>query len=198
LQSIAGVEVVRDRVEMWAMAHPIRFRIFELLREGPSTASRLGRRLGESSGTASYHLRFLARAGAIHEAPELGNKRERWWRRPDNISLVPTDNDLEGRAITTRMFALFFARDAETRRRFVAAMPELSREWHEGAFVGNWQVKLTPTEASELGARLLPMIDEFRRRAEPPEDAAETLVSFSVLPWLEEEEPGPPGGAPAS
>ena len=35
-----------SRVEMWAMTHPIRFRIFELLREGPATASQLGRVLG--------------------------------------------------------------------------------------------------------------------------------------------------------
>jgi DNA-binding transcriptional ArsR family regulator len=184
LRSIAGVEVAENRVEMWAIAHPIRFRIFELLREGPSTASRLARRLGESSGTASYHLRFLARTGAIEEAPELGTKRERWWRRPDDLQLVPTDNDLEGRAITARMFAIFFARDAEVRRRFVAAMPTLAADWHEGAFVGNWQVALTPNEASELGARLLPMIDQFRRRADRPADAAEALISFSVLPWL--------------
>ena len=186
LRSIAGVEVVESRVEMWAMAHPIRFRIFELLREGPSTASRLGRRLGESSGTASYHLRFLARTGAIQEAPELGTKRERWWRRPEDLQLVPTDDDLEGREITTRMFAIFFARDAETRRRFVAAMPELAADWHQGAFVGNWQVKLTPDEASELGARLLPLIDEYRRRPDPPDDAADALISFSALPLLGE------------
>ena len=186
LRSIAGVEVVQNRVEMWAMAHPIRFRIFELLREGPSTASRLGRRLGESSGTASYHLRFLARAGAIQEAPELGTKRERWWRRPEDLQLVPTDDDLEGRAITARMFAIFFARDAETRRRFVATMPELDADWHEGAFVGNWHVKLTPAEASELGARLLPLIDPYRRRAEPPPDAADALISFSALPLLDD------------
>lgn len=186
MQSIAGVEIVRDRVEIWAMAHPIRFRIFELLREGPSTASRLGRRLGESSGTASYHLRFLHRAGAIEEAPELGTKRERWWRRPEELQLVPTDDDLEGRAITARLFAIFFARDAEARRRFVAAMPELEADWHEGAFVGNWRVTMTPREASELGARLLPLIDGFRRRGDPPEGAGAALISFSVLPWLEE------------
>lgn len=166
------------------MAHPIRFRIFEVLREGPSTASRLGRRLGESSGTASYHLRFLHRAGAIEEAPELGTKRERWWRRPDELQLVPTDDDREGRAITERMFAIFFARDAETRHRFIAAMPELAADWHEGAFVGNWQVMMTPREASELGARILPLIDDFRRRGTPPEGASEALISISVLPWI--------------
>src|SRR6476660_9635055 len=97
--------VKRDptRVQMWAMAHPLRLQILGLLVEGPSTASRLGRRLGESSGSMSYHLRMLARAGAVVEDAALGNRRERWWRRPDRFVLLPTDDDLEGRAISARM-----------------------------------------------------------------------------------------------
>jgi DNA-binding transcriptional ArsR family regulator len=179
---------IPDRVEMWATAHPIRFRIFELLREGPSTASRLARRLGESSGTASYHLRMLARAGAVEEAPELGTARERWWRRRDALTIVPTDADLEGRAITARMFAIFFARDAAARQRFVTKLPELDDEWHSGAFAGNWLVELTPAEASELGTRILELIDGYRRRSDPPDDARSALVSFSALPWFEADE----------
>jgi DNA-binding transcriptional ArsR family regulator len=95
------------RVQMWAMAHPLRLEILGLLVEGPATASMLARRLGESSGSTSYHLRVLARAGAIVEDPELGTRRERWWRRPDPFVLIPTDDDLEGRAITARMLGLF-------------------------------------------------------------------------------------------
>jgi DNA-binding transcriptional ArsR family regulator len=171
------------RVEMWATAHPIRFRLFELLREGPSTASRLGRRLGESSGTASYHLRILARAGAIEEAPELGTARERWWRRPEQLSIIPTDDDPEGRAISARMFAIFFARDAAARQQFVTTLPELDAPWHRNSFVGSWIVELTPAEAGELGTRLLELADEYRRRRTRPPDAESALVSVSVLPW---------------
>ena len=46
-----------------AMAHPLRLRMLEILAEGPSTASKLAERLGESSGATSYHLRELAKAG---------------------------------------------------------------------------------------------------------------------------------------
>jgi DNA-binding transcriptional ArsR family regulator len=173
------------RVEMWATAHPIRLRIFELLRDGPSTASHLGRRLGESSGTASYHLRILARAGAIEEASELGTARERWWRRKDPLVVVPTDADLEGRAISARLHAIFFARDAEARHRFVLAQPELDPEWQEGAFAGNWFVDLTAEEAGELGTRVLELVDEYRRRPERPSGARSALVSFSALPWID-------------
>ena len=174
-----------NRVEMWATAHPTRFRLFELLREGPSTATRLARRLGESSGVTSYHLRLLARAGAIEDAPELGTARERWWRRPPELMIMPTDDDAEGRAISARMFAIFFSRDSAARQRFVTELPELDPDWHRGAFVGSWIVGLTPAQASELGTRVLEIVDEYRRRSPEPEAGEGALVSFSVLPWLE-------------
>src|SRR5262245_30940248 len=104
---------------MWAIAHPVRFRIWEVLREGPSTASRLARRLGESRGSTSYHLRFLARAGAIEELPDEGTARERWWRRPDPMVVAHIEDDAEAREIDTRMLAVFFARDEDVRHRFL-------------------------------------------------------------------------------
>jgi DNA-binding transcriptional ArsR family regulator len=165
------------------MAHPLRLQILGLLVEGPSTASRLGRRLGESSGSMSYHLRLLARAGVIVEDPELGNRRERWWRRPDPYIVLPTDDDLEGRAITARMLGLFFARDEEARRRLVTR--DAGAAWRAGAFVGNWFVELTPHEADALAQRLAELVQELRIRRAPTHGAERALVSVSVLPWLE-------------
>jgi DNA-binding transcriptional ArsR family regulator len=170
------------RVQMWAMAHPLRLQILGLLVEGPSTASRLGRRLGESSGSMSYHLRVLARAGVIQEDPELGTRRERWWRRPDPLVILPTDDDREGRAITARMLGLFFARDEEARRRLVTR--DVGAAWRAGAFVGNWFLELTPQEADALALRLVETVQELRARPEPTRGADRTLVSISVLPWF--------------
>jgi DNA-binding transcriptional ArsR family regulator len=170
------------RPAMWAIAHPVRFRIWELLREGPSTASRLAKRLGESRGSASYHLRMLARAGLIAEDEALGTKRERWWRRPDEPVIGVAHGDAEGRAIDQRWLAVFFARDAEVRRRFVIG--RASDEWQEASLVGNWFVQLTPAEADELGRKLFALVDELRHRA-PPAGSEQTLVSLSVLPVLD-------------
>jgi DNA-binding transcriptional ArsR family regulator len=166
---------------MWAIAHPVRFRIWELLREGPSTASRIGRRLGESRGSASYHLRMLARAGLIAEDESLGTRRERWWRRPEEPIVGVASGDAEGRAIDQRMLAVFFARDEEVRRRFLIGRP--SDEWVEASLVGNWFFPLTPSEADGLGRKLFEIVDELRHRTPPPE-AEQTLVSLSVLPVL--------------
>jgi DNA-binding transcriptional ArsR family regulator len=171
------------RTQMWAMAHPLRLHILGLLVEGPSTASTLGRALGESRSLVSYHLRMLARAGMIVEAPELGDRRERWWRGPERFVTVSSEEDLEGRAITMRMLGLVFARDEEARRRFVARDPGPSRR--AGAVVGSWLVELTPDEARALGDRLVELVKEVRGRSAPSAGAERSLVSISVLPWLD-------------
>jgi DNA-binding transcriptional ArsR family regulator len=171
------------RTQLWAMTHPLRFRILELLAEGPATASQLARRLGESRGSTSYHLRMLAGSGAIVEDPERGTKRERWWRRPESPQLLPTDSDVEGRAVSARMLSMIFARDDEARRRFVTR--EVGADWHENAYAGNWLVELSPSEADELGQHLAAYVLALRGRRDPPGDAEPVLVSISVLPWLE-------------
>lgn len=49
--------------------------------DGPSTASMLAKRTGQAVGNAGHHLKVLAGAGLVEEAPELAkDKRERWWR----------------------------------------------------------------------------------------------------------------------
>ena len=74
--------------EIRALAHPLRIRMLELLREEPATASILARRLDESTGATSYHLRELERFGFIEEDTERGTGRERWWRRRERMLLV--------------------------------------------------------------------------------------------------------------
>lgn len=172
-----------SRVQLWVAASPVRFRILELLRDGPATASQLARRLGESSGTTSYHLRLLAGARAIEEDASLGTRRERWWRRlPEEGVLGRTDPDPEGREITARYYTMLFERDTEARRRFITSA--VSDEWHRAAFAGNWLVALTPEQAAELGERLFGLIDEYRGRG-AREGAGQVLVSLSILPWLD-------------
>jgi DNA-binding transcriptional ArsR family regulator len=168
---------------MWALAHPIRLRIWELLREGPATASQLARRIGESRAVLSYHLRFLARAGAIAEDVGRGTRRERWWCREEAPVLIPIPPDPEGRAIDARLLSILFAREEDVRSRFVTR--RVSDEWLEKAFVGNWYVELTPDEADELGKRLFAIVDELRARRTPSRGAEQTLVAVSVLPLLD-------------
>src|SRR6478736_7487779 len=75
--------------QLRGLAHPLRLQLLQVLRaEGPATASQLARRLGESSGATSYHLRALHRAGLVEEV-EQRNARERWWRRSPERVMIP-------------------------------------------------------------------------------------------------------------
>src|SRR3954462_195670 len=85
--------VVLDPPRLRALAHPLRVRRLGLLRlPGPSTASRLAARVGESSGSTSYHLRQLGSVGLVVEDPEHAGEggRERWWRAGPPPTPPPT------------------------------------------------------------------------------------------------------------
>src|SRR3954468_7861957 len=78
-----------DAAQLRALAHPLRLQLLEVLHsEGPATATQLGRKLGESSGATSYHLRALHRVGMVEEA-EQKNGRERWWKRSEERFAIP-------------------------------------------------------------------------------------------------------------
>ena len=76
------VRTLRDAAPLAALAHPFRARMMDALKvDGPSTASMLAARTGQAVGNASHHLKVLAAAGLVEEAPELArDRRERWWR----------------------------------------------------------------------------------------------------------------------
>ena len=161
--------------------------MLEVLREGPSTASHLARAIGESTGSTSYHLRVLARAGILEEETERGNGRERWWRRTAQIIHIPSDSDdPETRAGQAGLRSLFFERDEEAVARFLAKENDLDPDMRSAAFIGSWYAWATPAQIDELGRRVMELLDVLRGPAEErPEGAKQIYVTFRALPWLE-------------
>jgi len=163
--------------------------MLELLREGPSTASRLARALGESSGATSYHLRALAKADLVEEEPERKNGRERWWRRRSNLILVPTSKeDPDLKAAGSRLLSVYLDRDEDAMRRYLGGEAQLDEDWVAAKFVGGWHAWATPDEVDALGERIMALIDEFRgaERMRSPE-TRQIYVTFRAVPWLEPE-----------
>lgn len=91
-------KVVEDLDTLKAISHPLRLSLLATLRtSGPATASELGRALGESSGSTSYHLRQLERFGFIGDAPEQPSGRERRWQALHDVTSFPSSlADLDG------------------------------------------------------------------------------------------------------
>src|ERR1700722_148545 len=64
-----SVKQVNDPKALRALAHPTRLKLVGLLRtRGPLTATQAAELIGESSASASFHLRQLAKDGLAEEA----------------------------------------------------------------------------------------------------------------------------------
>lgn len=114
---------IADLDTLRAIAHPLRMKLLAALRrDGPATASALGRALGESSGSTSYHLRQLERFGFIVEDDNQPSARERRWRAAHemtNFSAPLWETD-EGR----ELFDTVRRRQLEHLNAGLAARPE--------------------------------------------------------------------------
>ena len=172
--------------QLRALSHPIRLRILEALADRPGTASTLARELGESSGATSYHLRALHRAGLVDEDETQPNRRERWWRRRHGWLMIPTGStEPDERAAEAQLRAFFVECDADAVARFVAHEHELEQPWRRAAFIGSWNVDLTPAEVEALAEKVVEEIRAAGRRARKGVGRTRVVVSFKAVPWID-------------
>jgi len=174
------------RVKVRAIAHPLRMRMLESLRDGPATASMLARELGESSGATSYHLRALEAAELAIEDLSRRKGRERWWQRNPArsglVSSVPAD-DAEYGAALAQLESVILSRDEEALNRYLAARELYSEDWQESAFIGGWLAYATREEVEELSAHVVEWLSARRRPGEKrPKEAVLTYITYRAMP----------------
>jgi DNA-binding transcriptional ArsR family regulator len=194
---------VLDAGALKALAHPLRFQLIELMIEhGPSTATSLGRLVGESSGSTSYHLRQLAKHGLIEEAPELGSARDRWWRVVkggwtidgfDVLQQPETRDDAHmvlDEVVRARIHRL---------RRWHRDAPAWGEDWVRSTVEMTGRFRLTREELDAMSRELIAVVDRFRDlqhdRYGPTSDlegAVPVTVQIDAFPTAD-----PPGSSSA-
>lgn len=182
---------VRDPRTLHALAHPLRGKILGVLRlDGPSTATLLGQRLGESSGATSYHLRQLASYGFVEDVPDEGNGRERWWRALHRSTHWETADflaDPAARAIVDEMLLAQIDSRRRTLTAYVEQRSALGDEWETGGSLNDYALRLRPDEARRLTAELNAVLARWRHRTSDVRapDTELVLVDVDVLPLKE-------------
>jgi DNA-binding transcriptional ArsR family regulator len=156
---------VLDSGALRALAHPLRVRIYDILSQyGPQTASSLAERLGESSGSTSYHLRALAKQDLIREATDRGTGRERWWERPvGGVSFASPDAMATpaGRAATQVVMNEFLRNRNDQLLDFVnRGIGGEEEMWQDGTLISTATAQLTPEQSKELATKIMALIDE--------------------------------------
>ena len=182
-------DVALDARTLRGLAHPVRVRILSSLREdGPATATGLAARLGESTGTTSYHLRQLAAHGFVEDDPDRGVGRERWWRsvhRATYSDLPGPDADEQTRELSEEHLRGVTEMHALRMRDWMAERPGMPPPWRDLAPIGGAPLVLTPDETRALAARIGELVMACRREdpdVPAPEGARRVFVQYQIMP----------------
>lgn len=174
------------------LVHPIRLQLLELLQtDGPATATGLARRISQSSGVTSYHLRVLAEHGFLVEDTERGTGRDRWWKpvhRSTSFTFrMPED---PGDAETVEDAAYFMRLVADNAHRrvldFIAGLAAHLDELPTLPWgTSEYALRLTPTEARQLRDQITDLVLRYRREQGDPQPRPGTeraVIQVQLLP----------------
>lgn len=184
-----------DPRSLRALAHPLRMELLRFLRaEGPATATQLARRLSESSGSTSYHLRQLAAHGFVEEERGRGTGRERWWRSAHRGTYLSV-SELLGDPDTRGALDIFLHEVLRTHFRHAAAwlaeQASWTLAWVEASTISDYMLRLSPAELLALSRELHDTIERYRRADEAgPEDAERVIVQLHAFPQRAPERSG--------
>jgi DNA-binding transcriptional ArsR family regulator len=160
---------IKDAAVLKAMAHPLRRRLMDALRvDGPSTPSVLARTTAQAVANVSHHLRVLAEAGLIEEAPELArNRKEHWWRLVEaRLSWNPTEFPPE---VADAAESLGLQRQIDLIQGWLGSPAGRADPWQDSAFSSDVWLRLSPDELRELSREVDALIGRYFGRPESPE-----------------------------
>jgi DNA-binding transcriptional ArsR family regulator len=171
-----------------AIHHPLRRRLIDLLGvEGPATASRLAGATGELVGNISHHVKVLAAAGVIEEAPELAtNRRERWWKVVEASSYSWSSAEVEGDPAAELVAATAedakMAHHAGKVRQWFDMRYEFDEPWVRAAYATERWLTLTPAQLDELSERLEELLGEYQDSPGEGDDAHKVFFFAHAVP----------------
>jgi DNA-binding transcriptional ArsR family regulator len=186
MSELPGAVRQLDARSLRGLAHPLRVRILGLLRvDGPATATRLARRLGQDSGNISWHLRQLAEHGFIAEDTARGTRRERWWHavhQANHLDVAGLEGGPETGELVTAYLGHILDQHADRAAAFVAdgGWPA---DWRAAADFSAWRLELTPDGLRALTAELAAVVARHRVPAAP--GAATVHVQLQAFPHRE-------------
>ncbi|MCX5066241.1 helix-turn-helix domain-containing protein [Micromonospora lupini] len=176
------VRQVTDSRVLAAMAHPLRRRLMDVFKvHGPSTVGLLAERTDQAPANVSHHLKVLAAADLVTEAPELArDRRERWWRlvtRGVAWSSRDFDADPAARAVADAATSLNLDRHVALARAWHAADESAQAAWADAPFSTDKWLHLAPEELAELSREMIDLLDRWAARP-LPDDGRERQPVF--------------------
>lgn len=179
-----------DVSSLRAVSNPTRMRILGLLRtRGAMTVGEIGSSVGIASGSVSYHMRQLERAGlaAVDDADDHDGRR-RWWRAC-HVAMSPVRL---GEAQDAASVVDYKRAVSQTYRdvyaRFLDNMETVELPWADAATNLDAAVELTLDEFAAMNAELESLLHRWRQigagHAGHRDDTRSIAVIMQAFPWL--------------
>lgn len=179
---------ISDPVVMRALAHPARLTILEELALGRGgTATEFAVLCGLTPSATSYHLRALAKAGLVQEAPGRGDGRERVWQLVA-VGGFEVESGPMGDADTMKaeqeLLLVWLARSEARARSWVMRLADESHEWYAAAAMHDMMIVVTAEELSDLNRKVRALLEPYARsvREQPPPESRALAVSYRTVP----------------
>jgi DNA-binding transcriptional ArsR family regulator len=160
------------REPLAVLAHPLRSRLYALLRTGgPATATRLAAALGTNSGATSYHLRILAGAGLVADAGGNTGRQRRWearerpavWTPPADDTAYPADRLEDDREAELWLDRDYLAHVADQGDRWLDASRDWPQRWREAAGVTDGTILVSSEQLVAFRSDMADLIASYRR-----------------------------------
>ncbi len=165
---------------MRALAHPARLAILEHLTVNQvATATECAEVVELSPSATSYHLRMMAKAGLIEEAPSRGDGRERVWQRRHRSYEVAAKDELH-REEELAMAEAILAHQNDKVRRFISAPRQEGEKWWDVASINESVLLMTADELATLFAGVQELLEPYRLRNRTDAPAEAKPVTFQV------------------
>ncbi len=162
------------------LAHPIRVKLLgELRLDGPATATGLAAKIGESSGTTSYHLRQLAAVDLVVEDTERGNARDRWWRAAQDSTRLDSKDGFDEQDVQTYLTAILQGY-VDRSWTWLSRWAEAPKRWRESSTMSDARLSLSATELAQLNADIEALVES--RRREPKRGDKQVAVQWQSYP----------------
>lgn len=159
------VRRITNAKEMRALAHPLRWKLLEVLDlETQATAAQCARILGESHALCSFHLHQLAKYALVEQVPTT-SRRERPWRLTRrNLSFPVEPNEEVDKVAILSVRNVIANREMELLQTWIERQFDYSEDWRAASIVSTSQIWLTPTELQAVREALLDVVVKLEQQ----------------------------------
>jgi hypothetical protein len=168
-QAPAGAAVPPDPKKLRALAHPLRWKLIDLLgSELAATATRCAEVLGESVASCSYHLGILGKYGYIEHVPGQVGKEKPWRMASSTQVLVPPGLDAAGALAAEAAAEVFLDHELARLKDRLRRHAREPAPWQRASRFGGATTWMTASELHEVSDQLMRLVSTYGERAEDP------------------------------